>query len=333
MSKSEVKAKEIIEAIERGDTFESIKSAISANADEWHKYSAKAYSISLEREKKKRKEIRSKPHISATSNEDISKLLNLNEALSNYALLLPIFSTIGELRGIEELSSKLPTTEAEIIRIVGDVTMHPKIRVLQKKGRIEKFDHFKIFAKLIDAATLSYYRTNFISCYLTLVPVVEGILIRWMGYSDSVEKPQFEDIRKFFQNSHQRQPCPGNILFHNIYAKACHAILNKHFYKPTDTGTSYANFNRHVASHLLNDNQFATRENCIRLFILIDAMTEIFCYESRQNDPRFNLGPNDIDHDIEVFGNALLDNINTTSEHLILGTSIKDTNLKPPIWS
>jgi hypothetical protein len=137
--------------------------------------------------------------------------------------------------------------------------MHPKIRVMQKKGRFEEFEYFKKFVPLIDAATLSFYRINFISSYLTLTPIIEGIIIRWMGYSDGDEKPEFEDIRKFFKNSHRRQPCPSNILFHDIYKKACDKILNQHFYRPSDRGSFYANFNRHVASHLLNDNQFATK--------------------------------------------------------------------------
>jgi hypothetical protein len=177
---------------------------------------------------------------------------------------------------------------------------------------------------MIDAATLSYYRTNFISCYLTLLPIVEGIIIRWMGYGENLSKPEFEDIRKFFKNSHVRQPCPYNIAFHNVYTKACDKILNQHFYKPTTAGESHSNFNRHVASHILNDNQFATKANCIRLFNLIDTMTEIYLYESRKNDPRFNLSREETDFDIELYASAMLDNLETRPEHILLDTLPRD---------
>lgn len=106
--------------------------------------------------------------------------------------------------------------------------------------------------------------------------------------------------------------------------KACDKILNRHFYKPTASGSSYANFNRHVASHLLDDSPFATKENCIRLFILLDAMTEIYLYESRDHDPRFNLSQEEIIPDIDTFGKAVVQNIEATPEHAILGTSSTD---------
>lgn len=325
MANSTTKANEIIKLIEGGQTVDSVKTTVSKTPSEWYNYSSKAYNVSLEKGKKERKNIESKPHVSATTNNEVQEIINLNEKLSDFALLLPIFSTMGDLIGLKDLVKNLPASESEIIIQIGKVTMHPRLRVMQKQGRFEIYEHFKIFSKLIDAAVLSFYRTNFISCYLTLLPVIEGIIIRWMGYTESGVKPEFEDIRKFFKNSAQRQPCPHNILFHNIYTKACDKILNNHFYKPTTTsGVSYANFNRHVASHLLNNDQFGTKENCIRLFILIDAMTEIFLYESRINDPRFNLRNEDMAKDIEAFSSVIVENTNNTPEHIILGTSFSD---------
>jgi len=165
-----------------------------------------------------------------------------------------------------------------------------------------------------------------VSCYLTLLPVVEGIIIRWIGYTETGVKPEYNDIRNFFKKSPQRQPIPSNILFHNVYVKACDKILNNHFYKPTTKkGTiPYANFNRHVASHLLNDDQFATNENCIRLFILLDAMTEIYLYESRKVDPRFSLKNDEIESDIKILSGILLNKTQKTPEQVILGTEFSD---------
>lgn len=327
MAKSTIKANEIISRINQGELIELIKAETSSTADEWHRYSSKAYKIYYDQAKKERASIENRPHVSAKSNSEILEIITLNETLANFALLLPIFSTNGEFQAIKTLAEGLPTTESEIIKIIGKMTLHPRLRALQKRGRIEKFDHFRVFSKMVDAAILSYYRTNFISCYLTLLPIIEGIIIRWMGYNSLAPKPEFEDIRRFFKISAQRQPCPHNVLFHNVFVKACDKILNNHFYLPTANGNAYANFNRHVASHLLNDNHFATKENCIRLFILLDAMTEIFQYESRDNDPRFNLGNEEIAKDIELFGIVILDNLEKTSEQHILGTDISDIKI------
>lgn len=324
MATSTTKANEIIRLIEQGKSLDLVKVEVSSSSDEWYRFSNKAYNIFLEKVKKDRKGIENKKHVSATSNDQILEIIDLNEKLGDYALLLPIFSTNGEFKAIKDIVDKLPATEDEIIIIIGKITLHPRLRALQKKGRIQQFDHFKTFSKMVDAAILSYYRTNFISCYLTLLPIIEGIIIRWMGYSESDAKPEFEDVRKFFKNSAQRQPCPYNVMFHNVYVKACDKILNNHFYKSTTNGNSWANFNRHVASHLLNDNQFGTKENCIRLFILLDAMTEIFLYESRMSDPRFNIRNDEIEEDIKLYGTVILDNTQTTPEQTMFGTNILD---------
>ena len=122
------------------------------------------------------------------------------------------------------------------------------------------------------------------------------------------------------ESPHLRQPCPGNIQFHEIYAKACHQILNKHFYKPSTNGRAHADFNRHIAAHLLNDNQFATKENCIRLFVLLDAMTEIYLYESRGVDPRFSPQNNQTAKDASIFAEILLSASRQSPEGAVLGS-------------
>lgn len=327
MGKSTKKANEIINLIDQGSSIESIKNETSSSPNEWFRYSNKAYNIYLEKEKKDRQGIKNKKFVSAASNDQVLEIIELNDILGDYALLLPIFTTDDELEVIKKLAENLPNTEGDIIKIIGKSTLNPRLRALQKKGRIQQLEHFKVFSKLVDAAILSYYRTNFISCYLTLLPIIEGIIIRWKGYSESDLKPDFEEVRKFFKNYAQRQPCPYNVLFHNVYVKGCDKILNNHFYKPTTSGNSWANFNRHVASHLLNDNQFGTKENCIRLFILLDAMTEIFFYESRISDPRSNIGNDHIEEDIILYRSVILDNTKKTPEQEILGTSILDLTI------
>ncbi|MFD2943287.1 hypothetical protein [Flavobacterium notoginsengisoli] len=318
MSKSTLMGEKIISEIESGQTIEQLKQTLNIDDNEWFRFSSKANQLYLDKKKKERKKRSTVPNTQGTSEKEITNLINLNNTLANYALCMNIFTTQSEVDYANKLVVDLPVTEAQLIKLIGDVTMHPKLRVMQKKGRIEKLPHFDLFTKMIDAATISYYRNNFISCFMTLLPVVEGILIRWMGYKDSEEKPPFEDIRKFFKNSFMRQPCPYNILFHDVFCKACDKIINDHFYKPTTNGLAHSNFNRHVASHILNDNQFATKDNCIRLFILIDAMTEIYIYEARQHDFRFDLGKEDTDAEVELYVDLMFNNIDQSPENSLL---------------
>jgi len=318
MGKTDIKAQEIIALIKQGKSIIDVKSVTSTNDSEWYRFSNKAYLLYFKEEEKDRKKDAVKSNVSATSNEEISILLSLNEVLANYALSIPIFVIRNEFKVIEELAKDLPNTESPIINLIENIIFNPRIRALQKKGRIEKFDCFKVFSKIIDAALISYYRANYISCYLTLIPVIEGVIIRWMGYEGNESKPDFETIRGFFRNFAIRQPMPTNILFHNVYVKACDNILNNHFYRPTTTGSPYANFNRHIAAHLLNENSFATKENCIRLFLLLDIMTEIFLYESKIKDHRFYLTDDDIKDDVFNYNLLLTTKPEENLEYVIL---------------
>ncbi|RYJ45436.1 hypothetical protein [Flavobacterium beibuense] len=319
-----MKTSEIAQEINRrkllGESMEFIKQAFNVSEEKWRSCCLKAYSINLDHARKDRKKDQEKRHVGSTSVKDILKIIELNKILGNYALLLPIFSTMTDFHKLEQLKNELPTSEKTILNHVGKLTMHPKMRVLQKLGRIEKFEYFKQFGKLIDAAVLSYYRTNFISCYFTLIPLIEGIIIRWMGFQQSEVKPEFEDVRKFFKKSALRNPNPTNILFHDVYIQICDKILNEHFYRPTTNGNAHSHFNRHVASHLLIEEEFATRQNCIRLFLLLDTMTEIYFYESGEIDPRFNLGNEETEKDLAAYYNVLLQNAEKTAEQILLGS-------------
>jgi len=317
--KTKDRAADIVAALEAGETIASIKKNICKNdSGDWNRCTSLVYSDFLKKQRKERKVSHKKRHVSTTSPSDMTEILKINSILADHALSMPILSNMGDLHALQQLINNLPTSEQSIIHLIGRITMQPRFRVMQKKGRIEHFDQFRLFTKMIDAATLSYYRTNFISCYLTLLPIVEGILIRWMGYTEGDKKPEFESIRVFFKTPHTRQPNPYNIEFHEIYSKACDRILNEHFYKPSTKGPAHSNFNRHVASHILNDNQFATRENCIRLFLLIDMMAEIHFLEAKTSDYRFALTHTEIAPEVTIYARAILDNLEERPEHILL---------------
>ncbi|RKR11108.1 hypothetical protein C8C83_2806 [Flavobacterium sp. 90] len=322
MSKTDLKALKIIEAIKiENVTIESIKNTICDDISDWNRCSAKAYNINLENAKKQRKKDLLTPGTISASIGEIQDILDANDILAKYALFMSVFSTKSDVNTIKDLIKDLPSSESLLVAYIGLVTMNPKMRMLQKKGRIEKFDHFKVFAKMVDAAILSYYRDNFISCYLTLLPFIEGVIIRWMGYKETDKKPEFDEIKKFFKNSYMRQPCPNNPLFYDVFIKVCDKILKEQFYRDTQkNGDSHENFNRHVASHLLNDKSFGTKENCIRLFILLDAMTEIYLYETKIPDPRFELTNEDILDDYGLLKKMLSERLEDSPENKFLNT-------------
>lgn len=306
MGKTEEKARVVIhKLIKEGKPLNEVKSMYPGD-QEWFAISNKAYLIRLEEEKKRNKENETKPHVSSTPNATITEIIVINEKLSDYGLGTPISATTPEFELLKNLTAALPSSENSIIEAIARFNMHPKWRAMQKQRRFRHYMAFKEFDKIIDAALLCYYRENYVSCFLTLAPVIEGVLLRWMNYDGISEKPEFEDYRKFFKHGPMRQPCPDNILFHQVYSKVCDGILNKTIYKPTPRGAAHGDFNRHLALHLLKSSNFGTRANCVRLFILLDYMTEIFCYEEKIDNP-FSFHSSQLNGDIDIYGNLLVD--------------------------
>ncbi|MCH7318588.1 hypothetical protein MMP64_11675 [Acinetobacter sp. ANC 5659] len=293
--KTKDKAKLVIVALKEKSSVQEVKKRIcnDDNAD-WDRVSKKAYALWFQEECRQRKVDEKTPYVSVTSLDDINGILQLNSRLLEYALSLPSTVTMADVKNVQKLISDMPANEHKIIDAFASIIMNPRMRALQKKGRFEHFPPFKSFVYIIESAVISYYRGNFIGSYLTLIPVVEGVMLRWLGYFGMGKKPTFPDLKAFFSNSYQRQPCPGNALFHDVFSKACDKLLTEHLFKDSQDGDAYSNFNRHLAAHLLSDSQFATRENCVRLFLFLDLMSELYLYETYCSDPRFYLSAEDI---------------------------------------
>ncbi|ENW5232637.1 MULTISPECIES: hypothetical protein [Acinetobacter calcoaceticus/baumannii complex] len=289
------KAKLVIEALKYKSSVQDIKKQICNDNADWDRVSKKAYDLYLQEARKQRKVDEKTRHVIATSLKEINGIIQLNLQLLEYALSLPSTASLPDMVNVQQLISDMPANEHKIIDAFAGIIMSPVMRAQQKKGRFEHFPPFKSFVHIIESAVISYYRGNFIGSYLTLIPVVEGVLLRWLGYFGTGKKPTFPDLKTFFSNSYHRQPCPDNVLFHDVFSKACDKLLTEHLFKDSQEGDAYSNFNRHLAAHLLSDSQFATRENCVRLFLLLDLMSELYLYEAHcGGDPRFKLTDEDI---------------------------------------
>ncbi|MCT7567024.1 hypothetical protein [Aliarcobacter butzleri] len=319
MARTEEKAKQTLILLQQNNSVKNVIEQLCSDENEWHRVSSKAYALHLKKARKQLKEDEKKSHVICTSNDEIKDIIKLNSYMADFALSFPTIATMTDYKRVQILLEDMPNNETTLLALVEEITMNPRIRALQKKGRFEHFQPFIEFVDFIEAATLCYFRGNYISSYLTLVPIAEGIILRWLGYSGQGKKPDFETIRKFFSNSHTRQPCPSNPLFHEVYTKVCDKIFNEHLYKPSEQGQAYANFNRHLAAHLLDSSQFTTKENCIRLFLLIDTMTELYYYETYCSDPRFYLTEEHILQEFQIYKQLLTEQVmlNTPEKKLL----------------
>lgn len=318
MATTEQKANEVIRLITEEEEEVMNVQALYPDREEWFSVSNKAYQLYLKKERRNNKLLQKQRHVSSTSNSTIQDWVTLNETLSRFALGIPVSATTSELRYVQEQAVHLPKTELLILDYLERYNMSPRWRAIQHVGRFQKFDAFKEFASIINAGLICYYRRNFISCFLTLAPVIEGVLLRWVDYKGVGEKPDFEDFRKFFRKSAERQPCPYNIQFHQVFSKVCDSILNKHLYKPSHRGSAHADFNRHLAIHLMKESSFGTKSNCIRLFILLDLMSELYFYEKRIFDSRNKLTGPDFKKEFDVYSGLSVAQAPNAAENMLL---------------
>jgi hypothetical protein len=285
-------ATEAFAKLQTNKTVADVKAELAINdSTTWSKVSAMVYEKAKAAARNERDLDMSRPHVSTTSNAQIMDLLALNKQLASYALLAPPTITTADFSRIRQLATELPASEASILAYLDSIITTPRMCAILKQG-FEYCPSFQAFAPLVEAAIMAYYQENYTSAFLTLVTVVEGMILRWNGFDGTgpEPKPEFETIKKFVGNSYLRQPNPGNVLFHDVYVEASKALLTKHLYLNSETGSAYANFSRHLAAHLLSDEAFATKPNCVRMFILLDALLKVHIYETKPaKDPRFDV--------------------------------------------
>jgi len=213
---------------------------------------------------------------------------DLNDKLSSYALALPITATMGEAQKVLALITDINNNLKSIISTFISIVMHPRLRALQLVGRFKKLEPFEEFCYVVEASTISFYRGNMVCSYLSILPAIEGIILRLLGYpSTTSQKPTFQEIKTYIEKSQLRQPFPLQLNFMDSWIQAASRIMKDHLYKHTKGGDAYDYFNRHLALHMLEDKTFCTPENVMRAFLLLDLMTEIYICEKRITDPRW----------------------------------------------
>lgn len=230
----------------------------------------------------------------------------VNLALAPHALSLPTYCTGNEAQAIDALMFQAVPDVEGAKKIIASVVFDPRMRALQLRGRFMKVKPFDEFSYLIDAATISYYRGNIPSAFMTLVPVIEGILLRWQGYPDpGVKKPSFKTTKKFVEDTATREPHPALALFFDSWVKAAVEIINANLYKHTGGGAAVDYFNRHLALHLLDDVTFGTRDNVLRLFVLLDLLSDLYLSEKKIPDPRFTATNEEVDLHVKAYKAAI----------------------------
>ncbi len=133
---------------------------------------------------------------------------------------------------------------------------------------------------LIEEAIKSYFATNYIVAYFSLVPAVEGLLRRWHGNPyDEINPIAFvnrktAELKNTLRESHENAL---NWQGHNL--ELLKYSIKNFFARPNNNETSHK-FNRNIISHLLDmPNIMNAQENCLKLLSIIDLIAKCYTYE------------------------------------------------------
>lgn len=239
-----------------------------------------------------------------TLHPDEALIRDCNGKLSPFAFSLPSYATAFEAKALLGLFDQGKIDETNVSKYILPIVMGVRLRAQQQVGRYMKIPIFKEFAYFIDSAALAFYRGNMAAAFLTIVPVIEGVLLRWMGFPSTLtKKPEFKEIKEFIGRSIYRNPTPDLPKFFEMFYLTADYIFRNHFYLNTEEGDAHGFFNRHLALHMLDDKVFYSVDNVGRAFLLLDLMSEIYLREACIEDPRWELKNEEIE--AHVIGYAM----------------------------
>lgn len=144
--------------------------------------------------------------------------------------------------------------------------------------RITQLPHLRLFGHLIERGVLHYYKQDFLSSVLTMLPAIEGVLRAHLNYPEG--KSSFKEIITLLQ---QTGSSADEFLRrrHPLYRDILVDVLDTWIYRPTGLADfDLSHLNRHYALHGLGQGNYYSRPDCERLFLLFDLYAETLVCET-----------------------------------------------------
>lgn len=166
--------------------------------------------------------------------------------------------------------------ESKINEILSDIAFHPQFRAFFV-FRSLTLPHVREYSHLYESAIHAYYKRDYISAALTLLPAIEGILLNYYGwkFGSKESKPSPQQLINHvlateFTNSPTSQRVKST-MFRDTLAE----FLKKWIYIRTENADFSLSFlNRHFALHGMGPQPFYRPADVHRLVLLFDLIIE-----------------------------------------------------------
>jgi hypothetical protein len=223
----------------------------------------------------------------ATSGEEFEKnyqasVRRVNNTLLNYGWAISPHHIIGsDFNELDDFCSRVEAGSvgdkslvyAEIRKRMASYAFRPHPRAFGIY-RCTQLPHLKEFSHYIERALLHYYKGDFFSCVLTIIPAIEGVLRSQVNYTAPVAK-----MSEMFRLLRALTPTTGEPFFVGrfpMYRDILIELLDRWIFKFTcDADFDLSYLNRHYIAHGLGQGAFYDRYDCERLFLLFDLWIEV----------------------------------------------------------
>ena len=180
-----------------------------------------------------------------------------------WAALSAFAATVAEAPPADDAARA--AVEKRFDELLENTAFHPNYRA-QLVHRSISLPHMSRCSHLIERAVLHYYKGDFLSCVLVLLPAVEGVLRSYVGWSLGDQEPSWPAVRERLRGA-AAETYPER---RQAYVEALCAFHERWFWQRTaeaDFRLSY--LNRHYALHSLGTECFYRATDCHRLFLYV----------------------------------------------------------------
>lgn len=165
--------------------------------------------------------------------------------------------------------------ERQLDEMLTSCVYHPNYRAFYVH-RMLTLPHLSEFSHFIERAVLHYFKQDYLSCMLCLLPTAEGALRSYAGWTWGTPDPSTAMLAQKLRNG-VATTYPHR---HALYAESMASFLDRWLYRKTkaaDFKLSY--LNRHYALHGLGTESFYRVTDCHRLLLFFDLFADLLTLE------------------------------------------------------
>ncbi len=211
----------------------------------------------------------------------LKSILHINQHLKSEHFCCPLYGSITG-KWVSDAYKIIKSTEPERLKYhVTSEVIHPSRRAYQTVHFYHQLEIFKPFSYVIDAASVSYLEGNVICAYLSLAPVIEGVLKKWneeIKNKERIKQGERDVIRYIISKLSDED------LLHQcikIAAKFADDFYNNVFFENGEIAKKKEGkiINRHVASHMLKPPRYLdSLINTPTLFLFLDIIGDLYLH-------------------------------------------------------